>query len=149
MYHIRTQMSNLVALHYCEFRDLAVIPLMRNVEFCLDNAGYVPYLHPISGGIRMAIVGPAELVMAVALAAFFAFAGQFKKSSERKVFKAISLDLLRFAVHGVANVGRGYAECFRWYNLIWILHDQVTKDEKDALRLHYERPIFGLPVFKA
>jgi hypothetical protein len=111
--------------------------VLEKFENGLNVAGYVPYaLHRVSGGVRM-VYGLIETVSGVALGIIVTSAGYLR---EEKELQNEGVKLFDFAIHGVANMVRGFIETRRWVNLVFILYDYgVPKNQ----RIEYSRPFFG------
>lgn len=88
------------------------------VETGLNYAGYIPFVSKLSGSLRISY-GQLEVIAAVATAALLA-ARAFTNTDLR--VRAQGLDRARevfscYALHGVANVGRGILETFSFVGL--------------------------------
>ena len=126
------------SLLYCvkTSSEYARTTLLPTVERGFNGAGYIPYaVHRVSGGVRM-VYGLVEAVAAVALGLLISSAGYLR--SEEALRKE-GVKIFDFAVHGVANMVRGFIETRQWVNLVFIFYD--FQDEKN--RLMYSRSIFG------
>ena len=116
--------------------EYARTTLLPTVERGFNGAGYIPYaVHRVSGGVRM-VYGLVETVAAVALGLLIASAGYCKGE---EALRKEGVKIFDFAIHGVANMVRGYVETRQWVNLVFILYDQVP--EKN--RIVYSRSFFG------
>lgn len=80
------------------------------VERAFNWAGYIPgSVHRVSGGTRM-VFGAAEFVSSIALSILIY---NYGVSTNNKQLKNEGWELLDFAVHGAANVVRGFVEAHR------------------------------------
>ncbi len=106
------------------------------VEKGFNTAGSIPGpFHRVSGGVRI-VGGVMEAVAAVAMAILIQGAGIFAGNRE---LQSEGVKVLDYAVHGVANMFRGYVEVHAWIHLLCILHDNYVPENS---RLSYSRPIF-------
>jgi hypothetical protein len=108
------------------------------LEECFDGAGKIPYLSTVSGGIRFAY-GTAQIAAALALTIIWRIAAHYADAENQPEFRKEATEILDYAIHGAANMVRGYIECFRWVNLFFILYDKFLEGEKLHLRLNYSR----------
>lgn len=106
------------------------------VEKAFNWAGYIPgSVHRVSGGTRM-VFGAAEFVGSIALSILIY---NYGVSTSNKELQKIGWELLDFAVHGAANVIRGFVEAHRVYHIIFPIYDYFVPEND---RLRYSRPIF-------
>ena len=116
--------------------EYARTTFLPTVERGFNGAGYIPFaVHRVSGGVRM-VYGLVETVAAVALGFLISSTGFCKREEE---LRKEGVKIFDFAIHGVANMVRGYVETRQWVNLVFILYDQVP--EKN--RIVYSRSFFG------
>ncbi len=126
-------MSALYYVQECAKNARSNLPI---VEKSFNYAGYIPgAVHRVSGGTRI-VFGFAEIISSVALSILIYHYGIYTNNRElqREGYK-----LLDFAVHGAANMFRGFVECHVWFHLLCPLYDNFVP-EKD--RLSYSRSIF-------
>ncbi len=91
-------------------------------EHGLNIAGYIPLVSTISGGIRIGF-GKLEVIGAIAVAAFTAIKALFNPDP---IEKHLQLDkaakiLVKYSLHGAANVLRGTLEVFPFVSLVTCL----------------------------
>lgn len=123
VYHLRTGV-NLVKDH------------LPYVEKCFNWAGYIPpVVHRVSGGTRM-VFGVAEMVSSVALSILIY---NYGAAVNDRQLQDEGWKLLDFAVHGAANVIRGFVEAHRFYHFIFPIYDYFVPENAC---LSYSRPIF-------
>lgn len=128
-------MGSKIYLHYREVKSVADVGC-QYLEGCFDGAGKIPYLSSISGGMRFAF-GMAQIVAAVALTILWRMASWCATPTHQVEFRKEGSEILDYLIHGAGNMTRGYIECFRWINLVFIVYDQFLEGEKERLRLNY------------
>lgn len=122
--------------HWKEFDHFMRGFLENYVEKGFDMAGYIPGpVHRVSGGVRI-VGGAVEAVAAVALAVLLHTSGSLTGNRE---LRSEGIKVLDYAIHGVANMVRGYVEVHAWVHLLCILYDNYVPENS---RLSYSRPIF-------
>lgn len=106
------------------------------VENFFNGAGYIPLaVHKYSGGTRI-VFGFTEVVVSVALAFFFSLHAELSGS---RAFNKEAWKVLDYAVHGMANMVRGFVEVHVWLHFACPLYDYFVPEKE---RLSYSRPIF-------
>lgn len=130
-------MDSKIYLHYLEIRN-AVDTGCQYLEGCFDGAGKIPYLSTVSGGIRF-LFGTAQIVAGIALTIIWRIAAYYADPVNQDGFRKEATEDLDYLIHGAANMIRGYIECYRWINLIFIIYDKFLEGEKESLRLNYHK----------
>lgn len=82
---------------------------LSQFEKALNVAGYIPIVSSVSGAVRV-LYGKIEVVAAVGTAAISALKALFSDARGSKEWFGRSVMALDYALHGVANIVRGYIE---------------------------------------
>src|SRR3569832_946465 len=99
--------------------------LLPHVERAFNWAGYIPgFTHRISGGVRI-VFGEVEIVSSLALSILVYSFGVMLGSPK---LQAEGWKILDFAVHGAANVVRGFVEAHPVYHLFFIMYDNFVPE---------------------
>lgn len=90
---------------------------MKSVEKALNCPGYIPIVSSFSGALR-ATMGKIELIASM-------FIGAYVLLTTGDIDQAIDATVT-YAVHGLANIGRGVIECIPLLGnfLCWIYDDE-------------------------
>jgi hypothetical protein len=109
---------------------------LPEIETAFNGAGYIPWtVHRVSGGTRM-VYGAAQTAASIAL---FIFIAGYGAAAEDKELVKEGCKFLDFAVHGAANVGRGFIEAHRVVHLALIIFDYYVPENN---RLSYSQSFF-------
>lgn len=109
---------------------------LPTVERVLSCSGYEPYVvHRVSGGTRF-VYGSVLLITSVVSSALF---GVVAAACNDAKLQGEAWKLLDFAVHGGANMVRGFIVAHRVGCLFFIFHDIYVPENN---RLVYSRSIF-------
>jgi hypothetical protein len=122
-------------LYFVQLGDTFARDNLPNLEKCFNGAGYLPIAHKYSGGSRI-VGGFAQVVASIALAFFFSLHAEISGDSK---FNKEAWKVLDYAVHGVANMVRGFVECHVWLHFACLFYDKYVPEKE---RLRYSRPIF-------
>ena len=107
------------------------------VEGYANTAGYIPYrVHRDIGGLRI-VYGNIELISGLAL--WFLVEGWGTVTRDKELANE-GRRLLDFAVHGGANMVRGFIEVHPGINLVCWIYDKYVPENG---RFNYHDPIFG------
>ncbi len=97
---------------------------LSTFETVLNYVGYVPFVSTFSGAIRIAY-GKAEIIGAIAAGALLAVKALFASdSTQRREEFNYALGIAgTYAVHGFANICRGFVESIPFVNFAGLAYD--------------------------
>jgi hypothetical protein len=93
---------------------------LSQMEGFFNIAGYIPVVSSVTGAARI-LYGKIEVVAGIAAAAFLAIKALFSGDRSANEWFDKSLMALDYAIHGAANVIRGYIEIVPFFGLLLCL----------------------------
>ncbi len=95
---------------------------LEKAEKALNFVGYIPFVSTLSAGARV-LLGKAEIIGAVVVAAFLALKALFNPDSAQRArqMEQAAKFLVKYASHGGANILRSSLEAMPFLSLITCL----------------------------